>query len=163
MNMKIPWTLLATIATPASVLVLSYQLWQRKKQFTTEFEDKLTSDYREIVYEIPVDSLLDDSDSDEYEGELKDYYRYIDLSNDQVFLRQENRVSKSTWGNWKAGIETNLERNDFKAAWAEVESKAPNSFKETRDLKDPSKSDDPLYWKHPYRAKLQDILYKLKS
>jgi hypothetical protein len=160
--MRIPLDILATIATPASVLVLSYQLWQRKKQFTTEFEDKLTSDYRDIVYEIPVESLLDDSSADAYEGDLKDYYRYIDLSNDQVFLRQENRVSKSTWENWKAGIETNLSRDDFEAAWQEIESKSSNSFNELRDLRDSDKHDDPLYWEHPYRARIQGILYRLK-
>lgn len=78
--------LIVSIATPASVLVLAYQLWQRKKQFTTEFEDKLTSDYRDIIYEIPVDALLGNSDSEDYQDGLEDYYRYIDLTNDQISL-----------------------------------------------------------------------------
>jgi hypothetical protein len=161
-DMKVPWDTLVAIATPVSVFVLAYQLWQRKKQFTTEFEDKLTSDYRDIVYEIPVDALLDDSDSEGYEGCLKDYYRYIDLSNDQVFLRQEGRISKSTWENWRAGIETNMGRDDFEEAWNEIEEKAPDSFNELRKLKDPNKPDDPLYWEHPYRARLQQFLHRIK-
>jgi hypothetical protein len=160
--MSIPWDFLISIATPLSVFFLAYQLWLRKKQFTTEFEDKLTSDYREIVYEIPVESLLDDSDADQYEGCLKDYYRYIDLSNDQVFLRKEGRVSKSTWENWQAGIETNIQRNDFQKAWCEIKDKAPDSFNELRKLEDPTEPDDPLYWQHPYRARLQDIFYRIK-
>ena len=160
--MNLPWDLLIPAATPVSVLFLVYQLWQRKKQFTTEFEDKLTSDYRDIVYEIPVDSLLDDSDSEDYPGDLKDYYRYIDLSNDQVFLRQEGRVSKSTWENWRAGIETNLDRDGFGNAWTDIKERSPDSFNELRRLRDPNTHDDPLYWEHPWRARIQQFLYRIK-
>lgn len=160
--MNIPWDLIIPAATPVSVLFLVYQLWQRKKQFTTEFEDKLTSDYRDIVYEIPVDALLDDSDIEGYEGELKDYYRYIDLSNDQVFLRQEGRISKSTWENWRVGIENNMNRDDFERAWSDIKHRSPNSFNELRKLRDPNTRNDPLYWDHPYRARIQQLFYRIK-
>ena len=159
--MPLPVDLLVSIATPLSVLVLAYQLWQRKKQFSTEFEDHLTDQYRDVIYEIPVDALLSESDPDGYEGELKDYYRYIDLSNEQVFLRQEGRVSKSTWENWRAGIETNLSRPDFAEAWDEIKEQAPNSFKELRKLEDSDKPDDPRYWEHPWRARIEDYWYAL--
>jgi len=157
----LPIDLFVSIATPLSVLVLAYQLWQRKKQFTTEFEDHLTDQYRDVIYEIPVDALLNGSDSDGYEGELKDYYRYIDLSNEQVFLRQESRVSKSTWENWKAGIEANLDRPDFEQAWEEVKDQAPDSFNELRKLEDADTPDDPRYWEHPWRARVEDWWYRL--
>lgn len=108
-----------SLATPASVLILAYQLWQRKKQFTTEFEDKLTDQYRDIVLEIPVEALLDDSDEESYRGDLKHYYKYLDLTNEQIYLRKEGRVSKATWESWREGIEAHLERDDFRNAWEE--------------------------------------------
>lgn len=153
--------LLVSFGTPLSVLVLAYQLWQRKKQFTTEFEDNLTNQYREIIYKIPVESLLGRSDSEEYAGELKDYYRYIDLSNEQIFLRQEGRVSKSTWENWRAGIETTLSHSDFRAAWNEIRENAPESFNELREFEDPDTPDDPRYWEHPWRARLEEFWYRI--
>jgi hypothetical protein len=152
---------LAAAATPLSVLVLAYQLWQRKKQFTTEFEDSLTDEYRNILLDIPVDALLDDSDEDEYRGELKSYYRYIDLSNEQIFLRKEGRVSKSTWENWRAGIESNLRRDDFRNAWQEIQERSGEDFQELRDFERDSLSDDPRYWDHPYRAKIEDHWYSI--
>ncbi|WP_135665184.1 hypothetical protein [Halorhabdus rudnickae] len=161
--MAIPWDFMVSIATPASVFVLAYQLRQRHRQFRTEFEDKLTSDYRDIVYEIPVDSLLQNSHSDGYEGELKDYYRYIDLTNDQIHMRQNGRVSKSTWENWRAGIETIFGREDFEAAWKEIKERAPDSYNEIRDFEDSEKPDDPYYWEHPWRAQIQEWWYTIRN
>lgn len=156
------FNLLVSTATPFTVLILSYQLWQRKKQFTTEFEDHLTDKYRDIIYRIPTEALLrdTDADTDEYAGKLKDYYRYIDLTNEEIFLRQEGRVSKSTWVNWKVGIETHLDRPDFENAWEELQAQAPDSFNELRDFEDDRLSNDPRYWDHPWRARVEDAWYR---
>jgi hypothetical protein len=150
---------IAAIATPLSVLVLAIQLWQRQKQFTTDFEDKLTDQYREIATEIPVDALLDDSNSFRVRGDLKQYYRYIDLSNEQIFLRKEGRVSKSTWENWAAGIDSHLRRSDFNSAWQEISKRDPRSFHELRKYLDDDYADDPRYWDHPIRARMETAWY----
>lgn len=159
--MLVDTQLLVTLATPASVLILAYQLWQRKRQFTTEFEDRLTDQYRDVVLEIPVESLLDDNSRDDYAGDLKHYYRYVDLTNEQIFLRQEGRVSKSTWENWKAGIESNLNKSDFENAWEEISRRASDSFNEMRKFQDEDFHDDPRYWDHPIRARMEDSWYRL--
>lgn len=157
------FNLIVSIATPFSVLILAYQLRQRKKQFTTEFEDHLTDRYRDIIYQTPTEALLrnTDADTDEYAGELKDYYRYIDLTNEEIFLRQEGRVSKSTWENWKAGIETHLDRPDFENAWEELQARAPNSFNELRNFEGDCLPDNPRYWEYPWRAWVEDIWFRL--
>lgn len=148
--------------TGIGALIVIGQLYQRKKQFTTQFEDHLTDQYREIIYQIPTDALLrSDGNEEGYEGELKDYYRYIDLSNEQVFLRQEGRVSKSTWENWREGIETHLSRPDFENAWNELKNRAPDSFNELRNLEDSEMPDDPRYWENPRRAQFEELWYNL--
>jgi hypothetical protein len=148
---------LGTLLTGVGASIVIVQLYQRKKQFTTQFEDHLTDEYREIVYEIPTDALLRQDDIDGYEGELKDYYRYFDLTNEQVFLRQEGRVSKSTWEEWREGIETHLDRPDFQNAWNELKNRAPDSFNELRNLENPEMENDPRYWEHPRKARFEEF------
>lgn len=148
--------------TGLGALIVIGQLYQRKRQFTTEFEDKLTSDYRGIIYRLPVDALLDDSDGEEeYIGDLDDYYRYIDLTNDQIFLRQEGRISKSTWENWSDGIETIMGKSNFEAAWNEIQERESASFSELQKFMSDKHPDDPRYWEHPWRARLEDLWYGL--
>jgi len=148
--------------TGVGAIIVIIQLYQRRRQFQTEFEDGLTDKYRDIVYQLPVDALLDDSDTDGYQGDLEDDYRYIDLSNEQIFLRQEGRVSRSTWENWKTGIENHLGRDDFENAWEEIQNRDPESFNELRDFEDDDKPDDPRYWENPRRARLEEYWYRLK-
>lgn len=185
--------ILTPAATLISATIIAYQIQQRKKQFVTEFEDEMTNQYREIAYQIPVDSLLEESTSEQintdskekvpqkvsknhdhkgkimiksggtgennsdYEGELKDYYRYIDLSNEQIFLRKEGRIRKSTWENWEEGIRSNLSKKDFRNAWSEINRRSGSSFNEIKNLLDDSKSDDPRYWEHPYLSRLEKL------
>ncbi|WP_251331203.1 hypothetical protein [Haloplanus pelagicus] len=153
--------IIVDIVTPLSLVALVYQLWQRKKQFTTEFEDNFTDQYRDVAIEIPVDALLDDSDGDGYRGDLKQYYRYVDLTNEQIFLRKEGRISKSTWENWRKGIESHLDRDDFRRAWQEIRSRDPDSFKELQKFENKEFPDDPRRWDHSYRAFLEAWWYSI--
>lgn len=148
--------------TGFGALIVIGQLYQRKRQFTTEFEDKLTSDYRNIIYRLPVAALLDDSDEEEqYIGDLDDYYRYIDLTNDQIFLRQEGRISKSTWENWSDGIETILGKSNFEVAWEEIHERESESFSELQKFLCDEHPDDPRYWEHPWRAKIEAAWFRI--
>jgi len=77
------------------------------------------------------------------------FYSYFDLSNEQVFLRMNGRVSRRTWPSWREGIEANARR--FDKAWAILSLRAPDYFKELRlllDLKDPRDiAKDPRTWR----------------
>ena len=72
---------------------------------------------------------------------------YIDLTNEQIFLRQYNRVSAKTWENWRDGIKSNLARPAFKRAWNEIKLRVPKSFEELRRLEKVDFKDDPLKWR----------------
>lgn len=69
----------------------------------------------------------------EYLKAFDDFYRYFDLSNEQVFLESRGRVSKETWEMWASGIESNMQRPAFVRAWQEVSRKTNNAdFSELR-------------------------------
>jgi hypothetical protein len=147
--------------TPISALVLAYQIWQRKRQFTTEFEDSLTDEYRDIVYEIPIEERLSNGESDgkDSDHDIKDYYKYFDLTNQQIFLRKEGRVSKSTWESWREGIESNMQKESFDSAWEEINKKSDS--KDLESLKrflDNKTGGDPRLWLDPGREQFLLLL-----
>ena len=135
------------IATAVGVLFAGVQLMLAKRQARTDFEDTLNREYRETVRTIPVSALLGESLSDELlEQHLPDFYRYIDLTNEQVFLRAKNRISRKTWVNWVDGIKDNLQRPAFAKAWLLIKSSAKDSFEELRALEKSKFKDDPRHW-----------------
>lgn len=166
---------------PVSGFFLAYQLWQRRKQFTTEFEDKLTDEYRDIVYELPVSELAPEKTNndeskplqrtgrwkdDENEGDLKDYHRYFDHTNQQIFLRINGRVSKSTWEDWSEGIETHMKNPNFRCAWTEIRERDNTTFTELNKLCPSGESpenwgldQDPRRWEQEFRWKAEKFWY----
>jgi hypothetical protein len=140
-------TTIASVATAVAVFFAWWQIRLAKRQAITQFEDSLGREYREIAQRIPVKALLGEEIEEKlYEKALDDFYRYIDLTNEQVFLRQNNRVTLKTWENWCDGIESNLSRPAFKKAWAEIKSRATESFNELRRLEASGFKDDPCKW-----------------
>jgi hypothetical protein len=118
-----------------------------KKQALTTFEDTMTKQYREIAQEIPLNALLgEDLEDSEYVDALPWFFQYVDLSNEQVFLRQNGRVSRETWTQWCDGIRSNLKRPVFAKAWTEIKMRSPSSFKELRDLEASDFKADPRSW-----------------
>lgn len=154
-----PWSLdlqaLASIATALGVLFAAWQLLLAKRQATTAFEDSLAREYREIAQRIPVRALLGDTlPPEEAAAALDDFYHYVDLSNEQVFLRQNGRVTEATWRNWADGMRTMLTRPAFGAAWEEIKARAPDSFEELRRLDAEGFTTDPRRWRRQRRAPL---------
>ena len=47
----------------------------------------------------------------------RSFYRYFDLSNEQLFYANRGRVSAETRQQWEDGIANNLSRPAFQAAW----------------------------------------------
>lgn len=146
------WTdivgLATSIVTAIGVIVAARQLTLSKRQSRTQFEDDLAREYRALVERIPVKALFGEVlEQAEYEQNLHLFYRYIDLSNEQVFLRQKERLSSETWENWVEGIKANLSLPAFTKAWDEIKSKLPHRFQELRLLEERHFRGDPKDWR----------------
>ena len=77
---------LASIATAGSIVFAGWQLRASKAQARIQFEDSLSSQYRELAARLPVRAFLG---KELLEKELEDalpvFYEYFDLSNEQPF------------------------------------------------------------------------------
>ncbi|MEO8217023.1 MAG: hypothetical protein ABI718_08065 [Acidobacteriota bacterium] len=132
----IDWTAVGSFATALMVGAAAIQIWLGTKQAKIKFEDGLVKEYRDLLAQMPVDVLLQKESALEYaESHLALFYRYIDLCNEQVFLRTKGRIQDDTWQEWRAGILSNLSRPGFDAAWKAVQKKTL-SFMELRCLFD---------------------------
>ncbi len=145
------FTLLAAIATALGTVVTSigiFLAWQQikasKQLSQTQFEDSLAREYREVILQIPVEALLGERlDSEEQRKTLKAFYRYIDLTNDQIFLRQQGRVSFETWQNWRDGISSLMAMPAFSEAWSYIKQHPTTKFDELRRLENSGFEEDP--------------------
>ena len=135
----------ASTATALGIFVAGWQLYLGKRQAVLAFEDDLTRQYREIIQRIPIRALLDENPepSDEV---LAAVYQYVDLCNEQIFLRQSNRVTEATWDSWRQGMKSNFAREPFRGAWVEIKEKARKDFEELRYLEQRNFEGDPRSW-----------------
>ena len=157
----------ADIATVVGVIVVIYQVWQLNKTSRTTFEDGLNKEYRDLVSRIPVDVLMGMSFRDIPDKrkcgvkgcEVRErIYNYLDLCNEQVYLRKVGRVSKKCWENWRAGIEDNLSssrpcrspRPAFKEVWDEVKNRDRCTFSHLKQLEDGEFRDPKPWWVAPW-------------
>jgi hypothetical protein len=130
-----------------AVVVAVWQLWASRVQARTDFEDDLAREYRDLAQQLPVKAMLGERLKGEaFEDALPAFYRYMDLSNQQAFLRQNGRVSRSAWRNWADGMRANLSRPSFQDAWEHIGSRTDGTFEELRRLIDSSFVDDPKQW-----------------
>lgn len=110
---------IASVLTGIGAVLIVHRIKQNSRQFQRDFEDELTREYRELTKEMPVEMLLDES-KPLTEEELNLLYNYVDLTNQQVWLRSDGRVSKETWLNWRDGIRSNFRRENFRRGWAVI-------------------------------------------
>ena len=150
MNITPEWISAAASSVTAIGLVFAFwQLRVTKVIAQLQFEDGLAKEYRELANKIPTDALLgQELDEEGYRKTFDDFYRYIDLSNEQVSLRQRDRVSEDVWKNWSEGIQTNLSLPAFNKAWTDIKARS-NSFQELRRLEAENYLVDPRRWKQP--------------
>lgn len=138
---------IAGVATAAAVLLAWWQIRLTQRQALTDFEDGLAREYREIAQTIPVDALLGgELDDEAFAAAFEKFYRYVDLSNEQVFLRMMGRISEATWRNWCSGIRSPLERPVFRRAWEEIKRRSGDGFGELRRLERSEFREDPRTW-----------------
>jgi len=140
-------TEIAPIVTALGVSIGVLQLWNTKRQAVTLFEDALAKEYRDITGTIPTAALLGEILPTELmQAHLPDFYRYFDLSNNQIFLRQIGRISKKTWVFWVDGIKTNLARPAFAKSWEDIGRRSDKDFSELRRLIAEDFKSDPKQW-----------------
>lgn len=136
----------ANVAAAIGVLLAAWELWQTQKQAVTDFEDEFPREYRELTKELPVKALLGEKlEGYEAEKALPAFFRYVDLCNEQVFLRQNERVSLATWRSWCGGMKSNLKLPAFRAAWDQIKNKT-DCFAELERLEGSGFEDDPASW-----------------
>ena len=135
-----------SLATPVAVFLAWRELRRADKQALTDFEDGFSREYRQLSQALPVKALLGEPLVDkEAEDAKPSFFRYFDLCNEQVFLRQNKRISKETWLSWCSGIESNLKLSAFNSAWNSINSRT-QSFAELKRLEASGFSDDPVSW-----------------
>ena len=89
------WDTIASVATAIGVCIAAWQIWESKKLAQTSFEDGLDQQYRNLAMDIPVDALIGKPVDDE-SGKLREIiYNYLDLCNEQIYLRKIKRISKN--------------------------------------------------------------------
>jgi len=136
----------AAVVSACGVFLAYWQLKLMKRMADTQFEDNLSREYRGLAAQLPTKAMLGESLSDdELEGAMDHFFHYIDLSNEQVFLRQHKRISLRTWINWRDGIGSNLRRPAFAKAWEHIK-KRSGSFAELRRLEAGDFLTDPAEW-----------------
>ena len=77
---------------------------------------------------IPVDALIGEPINVKKDELREIIYNYLDLCNEQTYLRQKKRIGKNRWKEWNDGIRDNLSKPAFKEVWDEIKDKAPNTF-----------------------------------
>lgn len=143
-------SLAANAATALGILAAVVQLWFSFRQQVIQFEDSLYREYRQIIAQIPTLALLGENLPDAEQSEaLDEFYHYIDLSNEQVFLRSRHRVSHKTWIMWRDGIRCNLRRPAFASAWNQIKLRSDDDFKELRWLEESGFKTDPIHYREP--------------
>ncbi len=144
------WQAIGAGATALGVIFVGWQIWETRKQSVTAFEDSLSQQYREILRTIPVKALLgEELCQAELEKAENGICHYLDLSNEQVFLRLNKRVSSKTWKSWCDGIKSNLSRKAFDQVWEKIKLEAPDSFWELRESEKREYKVDPQRWREP--------------
>ena len=143
----------AAVVAAAATCIAAAGVWYAHRQLHTsrqiaqlQFEDALAKEYRELINRLPTAILLGGKlEGKAYLQAFDELFRYIDLSNEQVCLRQRGRISLDVWRDWCDGIHSNLKLPAFAQAWNEIKAKS-NSFKELRRLEDEEFQIDPLAW-----------------
>ncbi len=140
------WDTVAAVATAIGVCIATWQFRENGKLAQSAFEDSFDQQYRALLKEIPVDALIGKHVIDSKKDDTRELiYNYLDLCNEQIFLRKRKRISKETWKDWSLGIEANLNKIAFQEVWGEVRSNSSFTFLE--QLENSKFKSDPADWK----------------
>jgi len=149
---EIDWNVVSSAATAigslATALGVCFGAWQikvGKDQAQATFEDSLDQQYRSLSMELPVSVLIGEPVVESDRMRVRELiFNYLDLANEQVYLRAKGRISKHTWASWCSGIELHLAKPAFNEVYAEIKDKC--DFTYLGRLVDSSFSSDPKVW-----------------
>jgi len=139
--------MVTSVATAIWVAIAAWQLWESRKLSAAAFEDSFDEKYRQLAYDIPVDALLSKKVNKQDMTQAREWvYNYLDLSNEQIYLRVQNRVSGDRWTEWSKWIEQHLKRPFFKKILKEVEKDSLDTFSYLERLIEEDFKNDPVKW-----------------
>lgn len=141
-------TLLSSLATTIGVFFAWYQIRRTGDLHRTQFEDSLSKEYRELIQKIPIKVFLGkELTPEEFEQAKPVLFHYLNLTNDQTFLRSKGRISLTVWNDWLSGIEFNLTNiSAIAALWSDIKLNSEN-FVELRKLEELGFVGDPYSWR----------------
>ena len=146
--MYIDWSTIASVATAFLVAIGVWEIRQGSRIAQAQFEDSLDQQFRDLAKDIPVDALIGKPVRDDQWQEARELiYNYLDLCNEQVFLRKKRKIRKDTWLDWCAGIQSNLGKVSFQKVWVEVRAEAPSTFTFLERLEKEGFDSDPVKWR----------------
>ncbi len=141
------WDTVASAATAIGVAVAAWQIWESRSLAQMTFEDSIDQQYRNLAMQIPVDALLGKDIPEDKKHVVREIiYNYLDLCNEQAYLRKKKRISKLRWKEWSKGIESNLKKPVFKDVWEEVKRETPEEFTALAALEKEDFNGDPASW-----------------
>lgn len=82
-----------SLGTAVAVIVAVGQLNIAKRHARTAFEDDLSREYRATIAELPAEAFYEASSLRLDDRNRQVFYRYFDLSTEQLFLTKNGRVS----------------------------------------------------------------------
>jgi hypothetical protein len=138
----------ASIATAIGVAIAAWQIRRNAEQIKTSFEDSLNKEYRELMRPVPLKALVGENDIGNETKEAKEaIYNYLDFCNQQVILRKQKRIRKSTWLEWQEGMKINFKLPLFAEVAEMVFAKLPDIFSELRKVQKSGFNTDPADWR----------------
>jgi hypothetical protein len=148
----IDWNIVSSVATAigslATALGVCFGAWQikvGKDQAQATFEDSLDQQYRSLSMELPVNVLIGNPVEDSNRNKVRELiFNYLDLANEQVYLRAKGRISQHTWASWSKGIEVHLTKPAFDEVYTEIRDKC--DFTYLNRLVDCEFESDPKTW-----------------
>lgn len=139
--------IIASVATAIGVGIAAWQIRRNAEQTKTSFEDSLNREYRELMRSIPLKALIgEDVTKHEEEMAKEAIYNYLDFSNQQIYLRKQKRIRKSTWQEWQEGMKINLTLPLFAHLTQMVFARLPHIFSELRKVRESGFNTDPADW-----------------
>ena len=84
-----------------------------------------------MTIELPVDVLIGKHAKVNEKLHIRELiYNYLDLTNEQIYLRAKGRISKYTWKSGSSGIQAHLQKPAFNSVFNEVKNKCGFSYLE---------------------------------
>lgn len=130
-------SLLSAIATTVGVVLVLLQLKQNGETETTKFENEVIRRFIEISNEITFHVMYLNPQTENFkvliEEKLQGFYKYFDLTNQEFFLMEDERISDKAAEEWTCGVIELMKLPSFQYAWERISSIIPeNTFTQLR-------------------------------